>query len=43
VFHKIVHGKYHFNHQEFKYVSDEAKDLICKLLETDHKKRYSAA
>ena len=43
VFHKIVHGKYHFNHAEFKYASAEAKDLICRLLETDHKKRYSAS
>ena len=43
VFHKIVNGKYHFNHPEFKVVSDEAKDLIRKLLEVDYKKRYSAA
>ena len=43
MFHKIVHGKYHFNHAEFKCVSDEAKDLIKRLLETDPKKRYSAS
>ena len=42
VFHKIVHGKYHFNHPEFKLVSEEAKDLIKRCLEIDHEKRYTA-
>lgn len=43
VFYKICHGKYHFNHSEFTYCSEESKDLITKLLEVDPEKRYSAA
>jgi len=42
VFYKIVNGKYHFNHSEFNYCSNESKDLITKLLEVDPAKRYSA-
>ena len=42
VFSKIQSAKYHFNHAEFKVVSDEAKDLIAKLLVVDPKKRLSA-
>ena len=43
MFFKIVNGKYHFNHPEFKVVSNEAKDLIKRCLEIDHEKRFSAA
>lgn len=35
-------GEFHFNHDEFKNVSAQAKDLICKLLVKDVSKRYSA-
>ena len=42
VFYKITNGKYHFNHPEFKDVSDEAIDLIKKCLTTDPKQRVNA-
>lgn len=42
VFTKIKNGRYHFNHAEFKVVSDEARDLIKKLLVVDANKRLSA-
>lgn len=42
VFYKITNGKYHFNHPEFKVVSEEAIDLIKKCLTTDPKKRINA-
>jgi calcium-dependent protein kinase len=42
VFFKIQNGKYHFNHSEFKVVSDEAKDLIKQLLIVNPKDRLSA-
>jgi len=32
VFRKIKEADYHFNHDEFRNVSDECKDLISKLL-----------
>ena len=35
VFKKIKEADYHFNHEEFKTVSDECKDLIRKLLVID--------
>ena len=35
-------GEYHFNHDGFKAVSDDVKDLISHLLEKDVDKRYSA-
>jgi serine/threonine protein kinase len=38
----VLNGEYHFNHEPFKNVSDQAKDLIKHLLVKDVKKRYSA-
>jgi len=40
VFRKICNADYHFNHKEFKKVSDECKDLISHLLLVDPKARY---
>jgi len=37
VFTKIKNADYHFRHEEFKIVSDEAKDLIRQLLISDPK------
>ena len=37
VFSKIAEGRYHFNHKEFKMVSNDAKELITKLLIVDPK------
>ena len=42
IFEKIQKGAFHFNHKEFKLVSDESKDLISKLLVVDPSKRLSA-
>jgi hypothetical protein len=28
----VIKGEYHFNHEAFKMVSDECKDLIVHLL-----------
>lgn len=42
VFYKIQHGKFHFNHPEFKVCTDLAKDLIEKLLVVNPKNRLSA-
>lgn len=42
VFSKIRGGKFHFNHEEFTEVSQEAKELIKQLLVVDPKKRLSA-
>jgi calcium-dependent protein kinase len=42
VFNKIRAGKFNFDQKEFQYVSNEAKDLITKLIEVDQFKRYSA-
>lgn len=42
MFYKISNVQYHFNHKEFRTVSDECKDLIKKLLVGDPKKRLSA-
>lgn len=39
----VLKGEFHFNHDEFKPVSAQAKDLISNLLEKDVEKRYSAA
>jgi calcium-dependent protein kinase len=41
IFNKILKGKYHFNHPEFELVSQEAKDLIKKLLIVDPEQRIS--
>lgn len=41
VFRKIKEADYHFEHAEFKAVSDECKDLIGKLLVTNQKKRLT--
>lgn len=38
----VVKGEFHFNHDAFKTVSDDCKDLICHLLVKDVNKRYSA-
>ena len=38
----VLKGEYHFNHEPFKLVSGEAKDLISKLLVKDVNRRYSA-
>jgi serine/threonine protein kinase len=38
----VVRGEFHFNHDAFKSVSDDCKDLICHLLVKDYNKRYSA-
>ena len=43
VYAKIRAGKYHFDHDEFKLVSDEAKDLITQMLQVDPKKRISGS
>ncbi len=39
---RVVTGKYDFDHDEWNLVSDDAKDLVTHLLETNLKKRYSA-
>jgi len=41
VFRKIQNAEYHFNHEEFKSVSGECKDLITKLLVVRENKRVS--
>jgi myosin-light-chain kinase len=38
----VVKGEFHFNHDAFKNVSTECKDLINHLLVKDVNKRYSA-
>jgi calcium/calmodulin-dependent protein kinase I len=38
----VVKGEFHFNHEAFKTVSAECKDLICHLLVKDVNKRFSA-
>jgi calcium-dependent protein kinase len=42
VFKKIRAGQYSFSHKEWSKVSDEAKSLICGMLEIDIVKRYTA-
>lgn len=42
IFTKIKIGKYHFDYEEFKHVSNEGKDLIAKLLVLNPERRYSA-
>ena len=41
VFRKIKEADYHFNHEEFKTVSEECKDLIRRLLVLNQKKRLT--
>ena len=41
MFRKIKEGEFHFNHQEFKEVSEECKDLITHLLVCNDKKRLT--
>lgn len=38
----VVEGKYSTNEPEWQDVSNEAKDLVKRLLTYDPKKRYSA-
>jgi len=38
----VIKGEFHFNHDAFKMVSNECKDLIVHLLEKNPKNRYSA-
>jgi serine/threonine protein kinase len=38
----VIKGEFHFNHEAFKTVSEECKDLICHLLVKDVNQRYSA-
>ena len=42
IFSNIKKGKFNFNKPEFKYVSDNCKDLICNLLEYYPEDRISA-
>jgi len=42
IFAKISEGKYSMKHKEWDSVSDEAKDLVTKMLEMNPKKRLSA-
>jgi serine/threonine protein kinase len=42
LFRKIVVGKYEFDEESFGGVSEEAKDLVAKMLVTDPDKRISA-
>lgn len=42
LFRKIVVGKYEFDEETFGDVSDEAKDLVAKMLVTDPDQRISA-
>jgi serine/threonine protein kinase len=43
VFEKVKNADYHFSSKEWDGVSDEAKDMISKLLQVDIKKRLTAA
>lgn len=38
----VIKGEFHFNHEAFKHVSSECKDLIVNLLNKDVNKRFSA-
>lgn len=39
----VLKGDFHFNHNAFKKVSEECKDLIKNLLNKDVDKRYTAS
>lgn len=43
MFAKIKHGEWEFDAEDFKHVSDEAKDLIRSLLEPNPDLRMTAA
>jgi calcium/calmodulin-dependent protein kinase I len=43
LFRKIVSGKYEFDDEEWEGVSDDAKDLVRKMLVLDPEKRITAA
>ncbi len=43
LFKSILTGEFTFDDDAWKQVSDDAKDLICKLLVTDPDKRYTAS
>jgi calcium-dependent protein kinase len=38
----VLSGQFHFEFEPFRYVSENAKDLIKKLLVLNVQKRYSA-
>ncbi len=38
----VIKGEFHFNHDAFKNVSADCKDLICSLLNKDVNKRITA-
>lgn len=38
----VIKGEFHFNHDSFKNVSVDCKDLIVHLLEKDVNLRYNA-
>jgi serine/threonine protein kinase len=38
----VIKGEFHFNHDSFKSVSADCKDLIVHLLEKDVNLRYNA-
>lgn len=38
----VLRGKFHFQHDEFKGVSNDAKDLICHLMDFEPTSRYNA-
>ena len=42
IFERILQGKYSFAVEDWKYVSDEAKDLVMRMLAYDSSKRPSA-
>ena len=43
LFRSILCGEFTFDDDAWKQVSDDAKDLICKLLVTDPDQRYTAS
>lgn len=42
LFKSIIAGEFEFDEKDWEEVSDDAKDLICKLLVTNPDKRYTA-
>jgi calcium-dependent protein kinase len=43
IFNSIRKGEVHFDYEEFESVSEEAKDLVKKMLQVDTEKRLTAA